>query len=718
MALSPDLRASLATEIGQKRHEIATDVSDKTFKAAYWELRYGAQGRVTCFNDNLKNIDVFALAVRNNSPMIADTHVQWLRDIYINLGMCSTFLSQSFSNMQESGAGVLSPQASQTLNQILDHAKKSLAYDDPLCQQIVRHQDAIVELVTDTMYDGTPYWVVRYGEGGRTSCSIDTYYNIAYVVDALGTKNHKGILIHTRWMRDFLISRGMCSEYYSLAFSLLKDAVLSVVDAEHHERVNDLHEEVQRNLLTNHPFEQAVHSKRREIVGQVVTGYYDRNERLKARVPRQLFARDVLHKVSYLTDAVTENNPAIFLDHIEWTRNELPRLSITLDELHGTLAAIGAALPSNAPQHVYEWLRPVEGVAPQASLPQPQLDAIVDDIWDALHNNTSIWASLLRQEGWRTQLETATIYCLQAPDAAALHKSLGVWMEQTEAVGLPRTYQLDFVWALRSAAQAHLQPAAHTALTSKLDDALAALTEEDAALALVRIPNLTAPVLDTLQQYSPYWQVNFDRRSTGAIENDVRVIVGFLANELMEIPTANFMGNVDLHRRYMLLHGICTAYYQQMLDCITEVAHDVLDAETVERAVVLLEAANAMLETEHPVGLAIADAQDNVVDFVIDYLRQNHGNWVSYYPGGWDDATTDMYYWLAYLTDTVTLNNPKLLAAHVGWLQQYNRQQGNDAEHIRVSLIALGHGIKQHLPNHANTLIALMKPSLERLGQG
>lgn len=68
---------------------------------------------------------------------------------------------------------------------------------------------------------------------------------------------------------------------------------------------------------------------------------------------------------------------------------------------------------------------------------------------------------------------------------------------------------------------------------------------------------------------------------------------------------------------------------------------------------------------------------------------------------GGKDATTDLYYWVAYLTDSLTFNNTALLANHVGWLCELARQNNTTGEHIRLSLIALGQAIKTWLPNQA-----------------
>ncbi|NDJ61863.1 MAG: hypothetical protein GYB67_12105, partial [Chloroflexi bacterium] len=340
MAVTSNERSALAAEISEHKHEIASYATDQTLKAAYWDLRYGEMGRVSCFNDNLKNIEVFSLAVRNNSPMIAETHVLWLRDLHINLGMCTTFVAQAFTHMQTAAAEILSPDAASALKLVLDRSKNAMVYTDPLCREITKHQDAIVEVVVNAMYTSIPYWRVRYGDTGRAACGIDTYYNVNYLVDALGRDNTKGILIHTAWMRDFLISRGMCSEYYITAWSVLADAIVAVIPVQYHDRIRKLVQLVIDNMRYKADFEGLILNQRDTILDQVAARVYDGSPGLKLRFTRHDYSQDMHYRLSYLVDAVCQDQREIITDYLNWTRGVLPHLSLTLSEFDAGLAAL------------------------------------------------------------------------------------------------------------------------------------------------------------------------------------------------------------------------------------------------------------------------------------------------------------------------------------------------------------------------------------------
>ncbi|NDJ62508.1 MAG: hypothetical protein GYB67_15375, partial [Chloroflexi bacterium] len=333
---------------------------------------------------------------------------------------------------------------------------------------------------------------------------------------------------------------------------------------------------------------------------------------------------------------------------------------------------------------------------------------------------TSLWATAMgadQRTTWQPVIETAVIYAGEAFQNDDLKPGLSWLSRQAEEKGASRAYLLDYARVLTSSAQTHLAAETTQQLTALIEHGLDALAEDDPALALLMMPNLFQPIIETLQRYSPYWQIEYQRRSATAIAADVRALVGFLADELTGINEGRFLTAVDMQRHYLMHQGICTAYYQQLIDLAVEVLRPLLDEDSAERATVALEAANAALESENPLVLAMADRQDEIVTFVIDHLQKNHADWVNNYPGGWDDATTDMYYWLGYLTDALTFNHPEYLAAHVGWLYDYGRQRSNTGDHIRVSLIALGHGVKNYLPDHARSILGVMQGALARLPQ-
>jgi len=720
MALSPSERSTIATEIMQQRHAIATYASDRIFRTPFWDLRYGAQGRVTCYNDNCKNIDTFALAIRNGSPMIIDQHVTWLKGIYVNLGLCTPFLNQTFQYMEEAVNEYLTGAAADLFRQHLARARRSLAYEDTLAKEITAHQDAVVEMVVDGMYSSTPYWSVRYGERGRTSCKVDTYYNIAFLVDAIGMRVTKGILIHTGWMRQFLSSRGMCSAYYSDAWALLEEALISVLSPTHHKTIHDLVHLVRQRLRYDQPAALLIDQHMDEIIERVSAQHYDQTPLLKSLMSRHDYEVDLRYKISYLGDALANQQPSIMSQYLDWVRSVLPQLNFTVYELDRQLAILGNTLPSAIRREAQPLLGGASsiGINAHTSNLQANHTALVSDIWQALHGPSAIWGDVLsinQQSGWQSVIESAVAYIGDAFQTNNLLPTLKWLLAQTQRLGGSRAYLVDFTLALRQSVKLRLSAETAQKLEQMLDQTLVKLAEEDSALALLLIPRLVESIITTLSHYSPYWQLSYQRRSANQLAADIRALISFLSDELLGLNQVGFLAAVDVQRRYLLRQGVCTAYYQQIIETTQQGVQGVLDQETFMRAQVLLEAASASVESEHPLVLQIAHKQDQLVEFVIEYMRGNHPAWVSEYPSGWDDATTDLYYWLAYLTDTLNFKNGAILANHVAWLYELARNKGSDGDHIRLSLIALGRAIKDFMPNEARDILTVMQPALARL---
>ncbi|NDJ61862.1 MAG: hypothetical protein GYB67_12100 [Chloroflexi bacterium] len=344
-----DQHLQITNEIYHHRRQLAEYVTAHSINVPYWNIRYGEQGRMTCLNDNVKNIELFTLALRKAKPEIADAHALWLRDVYINLGMCTEFAVQSFAEMQRGATNLLSHEAASALNGLLERVKATLIYTDPLCQELRAHEDAITEIVVNAMYAATPFWQVRYGDAGRAACATDTRYNIAYIIDAAGRQNAQGLVIHTQWMRKFLIERGMCTAYYAQALTLLADAIVANISSQHHAQIRSINDALQAGLRHDHPFAQLIESQQATITRTVTAQHYDRAVALQQRMTRHEYANDLLYKLSFLVDAVVTGQPQIMSSHLQWVRSVLPQLNLTPADLDAELHTLAAALPTGTP---------------------------------------------------------------------------------------------------------------------------------------------------------------------------------------------------------------------------------------------------------------------------------------------------------------------------------------------------------------------------------
>lgn len=719
MVLTSDQRAERANEITQYRHQIATYATEQQYQTAYWQLRYGDQGRVTCLNDNLKNLDVFALAIRNGSPMIAETHALWLRDIYLKLGMCTTFLLQSFNYMQHAAQSLLSPETANLLTHTLERTKNQLVFQTPVCRELTQHQDAIVEVVVDNMYRSNPFWSVRYGERGRNSCKVDTYYNIAFLSDAIGMNKTEGILIHTRWMQQFLIARGMSSLYYYESWRELVQTTLSMLSPEHHAAVQSVYQQITLHLRYDHDFTRLIENQQTHIISQVIQTHYNRQSALQQRLGQVQYRLYIEHIIAYLVDSAYHDDAQIFTHYIDWLRRVALDLDLTQQDISNALKALHDALPAQTPPLLRQRLKDAYLVAthPYAQAIQKGVPELHAALLRDLHAPSSFWSTGLPADGsasWSATLQTFLMQMADAVGNEALYQTLQWLLAKATPYGASRTYLLMLINALHQHGSQHLGADIAQQLQVQLNQALATLTDDDPALALLQTPDFVLPIMSQLRDYSPYWQVSYQRRNRVQLTQDVFILIGFLADSLMSLTDIGFPAAADQQRHYLIKNGICTAYYQQMIDLTAEVLRDLVDEETYDRALIELDAANAVLESDHEYVLLLAEHQDAIVQFVMSHLEEKHPDWVTNYPGGWHDARTDMYYWLGYLTDALTFNNPQILAAHIAWLHEYSRREAS-TDHIRVSLIALGHAIKSYLPDQAKYILTVMSAALSKI---
>jgi len=477
---------------------------------------------------------------------------------------------------------------------------------------------------------------------------------------------------------------------------------------------------VRQRLRYDHAAAQLIEQQMDAIIEHVTAQHYDQTPLLKSLMSRHAYEVDLRYKISYLSDALANQQPQIVAQYLDWIRSVLPQLNFTVQELDRQLAILGSALPASIRREAQAMLGSASsvGINAHTSSLQAQHAAIVADVWQLLHSPAVLWGDVLNanpQTAWQPIVQSAVAYAGDALQVGSLLPTFKWLLAQTEKLGGSRAYLVDFTLALRQSAKQRLPSETAQKLETLLDQTLVKLAEEDPALTLMLIPRLIEGIIGSLAQYSPYWQISYQRRSANLLAADLRALISFLSDELMELNQIGFLNAVDLQRRYLLRQGICTAYYQQMIETTEQSIQAVLDSETFQRAQVLLEAANASIESEHPLVLQLAEKQDQLVDFVIDYMRSSHPTWVSQYPNGWDDASTDLYYWLAYLTDAITFKSPVILASHVAWLYELARQKGSDGGHIRLSLIALGRAVKDFMPNEAREILTVMQHALARL---
>jgi hypothetical protein len=89
----------------------------------------------------------------------------------------------------------------------------------------LRHAEPrLTARVVHEMY-GNPFWQARFGERGRDRSGKDGGYHLTYVIEALAAGDPRSFVEYARWLREVLVSRGMCSFHLIDNFERLARAI-------------------------------------------------------------------------------------------------------------------------------------------------------------------------------------------------------------------------------------------------------------------------------------------------------------------------------------------------------------------------------------------------------------------------------------------------------------------------------------------------------------
>lgn len=101
--------------------------------------------------------------------------------------------------------------------------------------------------VVDEMYQDDPFWSARFGPRGKHHASQDGDFHALYLAQALHMRSPPVMVRYARWLRDVLVTRGMCSWHLEENFARLRVVVLGT-DLTYAKEVAALLEEAMRAL--------------------------------------------------------------------------------------------------------------------------------------------------------------------------------------------------------------------------------------------------------------------------------------------------------------------------------------------------------------------------------------------------------------------------------------------------------------------------------------
>jgi len=93
-----------------------------------------------------------------------------------------------------------------------------------LTEQLAEAGPRLSARVLAEMY-ADPFWAARFGERGRHHARNDGELHLKYLAEALDSNSVTVFSSYAHWLRELLVSRGMCSRHLAENFTLLADAI-------------------------------------------------------------------------------------------------------------------------------------------------------------------------------------------------------------------------------------------------------------------------------------------------------------------------------------------------------------------------------------------------------------------------------------------------------------------------------------------------------------
>lgn len=137
----------------------------------FWEVRYGAQGRLHSRNDGVFHVKYLVSALQGDDPALFVTYARWLRDLLVARGMCSRHLADHFERLADAIDAEPWPDRSRATS-ILRRGAASLAHTDGVAGLVEARRDVLADALA---------------EGGPAQLRADVVHLLSYLADALAS---------------------------------------------------------------------------------------------------------------------------------------------------------------------------------------------------------------------------------------------------------------------------------------------------------------------------------------------------------------------------------------------------------------------------------------------------------------------------------------------------------------------------------------------------
>jgi hypothetical protein len=186
---------------------------------------------------------------------------------------------------------------------------------------------AVAEMYKD------PFWSARFGERGRVHAGRDGEFHLEYLVEALAARD-AGVFEHyARWLREVLVSRGMCSLHLAENFDRLARAIDDEGWPDRRRAIDTLR--AGARVLVHLTGDAGVLDAARAQLVATAAAPLDGVRPV-----------DLEHYLSFLADALAFGRRELFVKHVTFAASIAPRrdvLGAALDRLAAAIAELATS---------------------------------------------------------------------------------------------------------------------------------------------------------------------------------------------------------------------------------------------------------------------------------------------------------------------------------------------------------------------------------------
>jgi hypothetical protein len=210
-----------------------------------------------------------------------------------------------------------------------------------LRESLVAAGPGISDRVLGEMYAADPFWTARFGDRGRRHAGRDGEFHIQYLVEAVDGGEHV-FVTYARWLREVLVTRGMCSRHLADNFERLAAAIEAEPWPERARASAILHAGAAALVHTDGDA-GAIDARRDELTAAATRAACAAHPVWEPRW-RERCAFDLAHHVSYLADALAVQRGELFANHAAFMAGFLARLAAPPIMLDASLEALAGAV--------------------------------------------------------------------------------------------------------------------------------------------------------------------------------------------------------------------------------------------------------------------------------------------------------------------------------------------------------------------------------------